>query len=133
VAFHWFKKLWVIKAVDRRTRRTVAWVLGGRDAGTFRQLYDKVKSLKHCVYYTDPWNAFAEVLPSERHIIGKTHTTNIERDNSNTRHHLGRFTRRTKVVSRKKFMVDLSLRIWHAVTTTNLFFVLPQPVLSIFT
>jgi hypothetical protein len=37
------------------------------------------------------------------------------------------------VVSRKKIMVDLSLRIWHAVTTTNLFFVLQQTVLSIFT
>jgi insertion element IS1 protein InsB len=135
VAFHRLKKkkLWVIKAVDRRTRRTVAWVLGGRDAGTFRRLYDKIKGLKYCCYYTDQWSAFAEVLPPERHIIGKTHTTDIERDNSNTRHHLGRFTRRTKVVSRKESMVDLSLRIWHTVTTTNLFFALQQTVLSIFT
>ena len=27
------RKLWVIKAIDRCTRRTVAWVLGGRDSG----------------------------------------------------------------------------------------------------
>jgi IS1 family transposase len=73
----------------RCTRRTVAWVLGSRDAGTFRRLYDKVKDLKHCVYYTDHWNAFAEVLPSERHLVGKAHITHIERDNSNTRHYLG--------------------------------------------
>ncbi|MDR2606024.1 MAG: hypothetical protein LBC38_01930, partial [Oscillospiraceae bacterium] len=44
--------------------------------------------------------------PAERHIIGKAFTHAIERDNSNTRHHLGRFTRRTKVVSKKEFMVD---------------------------
>jgi IS1 family transposase len=37
-------------------------------------LYDKVKHLKDCTFYTDRWNAFAEVLPSERHVIGKAHT-----------------------------------------------------------
>ena len=111
------RKLWVIKAVDRGTRRTVAWVLGGRDSATFRRLYEKVKHLKNCTFYTDNWDAFAEILPPERHVIGKRHTIDIEHDNSNTRHHLGRFTRRTKVVSKKEFMVDLTLRIWQAVTT----------------
>jgi IS1 family transposase len=53
----------------------------------------KAENLKHCVDYTDHWNAFAKVLPPERHVIGKTHTTNIERDNSNTRRHLEGFTR----------------------------------------
>jgi len=71
-------------------------------------------------------------LPPERHVIGKNYTIAIERDNSNTRHYLGRFARRTKVVSRKESMVDLSLRIWHAVTTTDLFFSLQKEALSIF-
>jgi insertion element IS1 protein InsB len=110
----------------------VAWVLGNRDSETFRRLYDKVKHLKNCVFYTDRWNAFSEVLPTERHVVGKIHTVTIERDNSNTRHHLGRFTRRTKTVSRKEFMVDLTLRILHAVTTTDLFSLLQQQALYIF-
>ena len=110
----------------------MAWVLGGRDTATFRRLYNKVKHLEHCTFYTDDWDAFSKVLPSERHVIGKDHTIDIEHDNSNTRHHLGRFTRRTKVVSQKKFMVDLTLRIWHAVTTTGLFFYLQNTALSIF-
>ena len=110
----------------------MAWVLGGRDSATFRRLYEKVKHLKNCTFYTDKWDAFAEVLPSERHIIGKRHTVDIERDNSNTRHHLGRFTRRTKVISQKDFMVDLTLRIWHAVTTTDLFTMLQNIALSIY-
>jgi insertion element IS1 protein InsB len=109
----------------------VAWVLGNRDTATFRRLYDKVKHLKNCIFYTDNWHAFTEVLPPERHVIGKAYTIDIEHDNSNTRHHLGRFTRRTKVVSRKTYMVDLTLRIWHAVTTTGLFSVLQDIVLSI--
>jgi IS1 family transposase/transposase-like protein len=67
-------KLWIQKAIDRSTRRTVAWVLGHRDTATFQRLYNKVKHLKHCIFYTDNWNAFTKVLPKERHIIGKAHT-----------------------------------------------------------
>ena len=107
-------------------------MLGGRDTATFRRLYEKVKHLKNCTFYTDGWSAFAEVLPPERHVIGKSHTIDIEQDNSNTRHHLGRFTRRTKVISKKEFMVDLTLRIWQAVTTSDLFGILQKVALSIY-
>ena len=107
----------------------MAWVLGGRDSATFGRLYDKVKHLKNCLFYTDNWGAFAEVLPPERHIVGKAHTIDIEHDNSNTRHHLARFTRRTKVVSQAEYMVDLSLRIWQALTTTDLFSCLQKTML----
>ena len=77
----------------------MTWVLGGCNAATFRRLYDKVKHLKNCIFYTDDWNAFAKILPPKRHVIGKAHAISIEHDNSNTRHHLGRFPLRTKVVS----------------------------------
>ena len=110
----------------------MAWVLGGRDSATFQRLYDKVKHLKDCIFYIDDWDAFARVLPPERHIVGKAHTIDIEHDNSNTRHHLGRFTRRTKVVSQLELMVDITLRIWHAVTTTSLFSSLQKIMLSIY-
>jgi insertion element IS1 protein InsB len=107
-------------------------VLGNRDTATFRRLYEKVRHLKGCTFYTDDWDTFAKVLPPERHVIGKAHTIDIEHDNSDTRHHLGRFTRRTKVVSKKEFMVDLTLRIWHSVTTTNRFLGLRETALSLF-
>ena len=127
-------KIRIIKAVDRRTGRTVAWVTGGRDAATFRRLYDKVKQLKDCTFYTDDWDAFAKVLPAERHIIGKSGTVIIERDNSNTRHHLGRMTRRTKVVSKCPKMVDLSLRLYHHLHNGELFNTLAgifRPILGV--
>ena len=110
----------------------MAWVLGGRDSATFRRLYDKVKHLKDCTFYTDNWDAFAEVLPPERHIIGKSGTHCIERDNSNTRHHLGRFTRRTKVVSKKSQMVDTSLKLWQALTQPEVFSRFQSLALSIY-
>ncbi|ETZ06723.1 hypothetical protein P618_201129 [Holospora obtusa F1] len=42
-------------------------------------------------------------------------------DNSNTRHHLGRMTRPTKVVSKKEFMVYGSIKLWCALTTPEIF------------
>ena len=99
----------------------MAWVLGHRDTATFKRLYDKVKHLENCIFYTDDWDAFLKVLPKERHVIGKKHTVAIEQDNSNTRHHLGRFTRRTKVVSKCEDMVDTSLKLWKNLTTPEVF------------
>ena len=111
----------------------MAWVLGNRDTATFKRLYDKVKHLTNCTFYTDNWDAFAEILPPERHIIGKAYTHTIERDNSNTRHHLGRMTRRTKVVSKESKMVDLSLKLWLALTDNATFKIFQQTALSIYT
>jgi insertion element IS1 protein InsB len=110
----------------------VAWVIGGRDARTFRRLYDKVKHLTECIFYTDDWDAFAKVLPPDRHIIGKAHTVAIERDNSNTRHHLGRMTRRTKVVSHCEKMFDASIKLWHAITQPDIFSAYQKIALSIY-
>ena len=110
----------------------MAWVLGGRDAATFRRLYNKVKHLTGCTFYTDDWDAFSKVLPQDRHVIGKTGTVAIERDNSNTRHHLARMTRRTKVVSKTEHMIDASLKLWNALTQPDIFLFYQQTFLSIF-
>jgi insertion element IS1 protein InsB len=93
----------------------VVWVLGDWDTATFQRLYDKVKHLEHCIFYTDDWDAFARVLPKDRHVMGKSRTTAVGWDNSNAWHHLGRFTRRSKVVSRCDVMVDTSLKLWQTV------------------
>ncbi|MDR2573963.1 MAG: hypothetical protein LBC94_06430 [Desulfovibrio sp.] len=42
---------------------------------------DKVEHLKGCSFYTDNWNAFAEIIPADIHIIGESMTHIIERDN----------------------------------------------------
>ena len=125
-------KLWLIKAMDRKTGRVIAWVLGKRDAKTFARLYSKISHLDHCLFYTDDWNAFTKILPKERHVIGKEHTAAIERDNSNTRHHLGRFTRRTKVVSQKAEMVNLSIKLWNVLTSPDPFSQYQTVALSLF-
>ena len=126
------RKLWVIKAFDRSKNEMIAWVTGSRSSKTFKRLYDKVKHLKNCTFYTDSWDAFSKVLPKGRHVIGKQHTVGIERDNSNIRNDLARFTRRTKVVSRSEHMVNNTLKLWHAFHTSSLFFDLQAVFLSVF-
>jgi len=105
---------------------------GGRDIAAFRRLYEKVKHLKTCIFYTDNRDAFTKVLPPERHVIGKNGTHTIERDNSNTRHHLGRFTRRTKIVTKKDEMIDTSLKLWQALTLPDTFIAFQLAALSVY-
>ena len=134
MAFYWFKKnkKWIIKALDRSTGKTVAWVTGDRDATTFQRLYEKVKHVENCVFYTDNWDSFSEVLPKEKQVIGKTHTVAIERDNSNMRHHLGRMTRRTKIVSKSERMINVSIKLWCLLNTPETFEIFQNKFLAIF-
>ena len=121
-----------MNAVDRRTGRTMAWVLGGRDAATFERLYDQLKHFTACVFYTDDWDAFAKVLPTERHITGKAQTHAIERDHAHTRHHLARMTRRTMVVSTSVDRLHASLTLWCTLNVQAIFEAYQAIFLSIF-
>ena len=59
---------------------------------------------------TDDWEGFQRVIPQEQLFTGKDLTFGIEQDNSEVRHHLARFRRRSKVTSRARHMVDGALR-----------------------
>jgi len=58
-------------------------------------------------------DGYHRLIPEEQLFTGKDLTVFIEQDNSNIRHFLARFRRRTKVVSKSEEMVDLSLRLYH--------------------
>ena len=105
-------KLWIWRAYDVDQRRTVAWMLGGRDDATCRKLLDKV-GVKGETFVTDDWEGYHRVIPEAQLFTGKDLTFPIEQDNSNIRHCLARFRRRTKAASKCRTMVDLSLRLLH--------------------
>ena len=64
-------------------------------------------------FVTDDWEGYHRLIPPDQLFTGKDLTFPIEQDNSNVRHYLARFRRRTRVVSRCQTMVDLSLRLLH--------------------
>ena len=93
--------------------RTIGWCVGDRSTKTFREFYQKFEHLD-AKFYSDDWESYVKVIPSEKLSTGKKHTVGIEQNNSNIRHFLGRFTRRTKVVSKSAEMVLATLKIcWH--------------------
>jgi len=66
------------------------------------------------MFYTDEWDSYTKVIPKDKLITGKRYTVGIEQNNSNIRHFSGRFTRRTKVVSKSAIMVLATLKMcWH--------------------
>ncbi|MGH8552613.1 MAG: IS1 family transposase [Methylococcales bacterium] len=64
----------------------------------------------HC---PDDREGYHRPIPEDPLLTGKDVTYPIEQDNSNIRHFLARFRRRTKVVSKCKKMVDSALRLYY--------------------
>ncbi|MDR1333362.1 MAG: hypothetical protein LBJ69_03090 [Holosporales bacterium] len=60
-------------------------------------------------FVTDDYEAYHQLIPEYQLFTGKDLTYPIEQDNSNTRHYIGRFRRRSKIASRSIEMVELSL------------------------
>jgi len=124
-------KIWIWRAVDCATKRTVGWIIGSRSAKTFRKLYDKLKGTVR-MFYTDDWEVYRKVIPPDKLTQGKKFTTTIEQNNSNVRHYLARMTRRTKVVSKSKEMLNASLGICCALNEYDWHKHFQQIFLSIF-
>ena len=104
------RKLWIWRAIDHSNNKTIGWIIGDRDANTFKKFYEKIKD-KAKLFYTDKWKVYKEIIPENKLIQSKKYTYNIEQNNSNVRHYLARMTRRTKVVSKSIEMIDISLKI----------------------
>lgn len=112
-------------------RRTLAWELGGRDDATCRRLLDRIGIEGH-VFLTDDWEGFHRLIPEGQLFTGKDLTFPIEQDNSDVRHHLARFRRRSKVTSRAHHMVDGALRLLCHLRQPENFLPMRDSFLSIF-
>jgi len=80
------------KASDRDSRRCVAWVVGGRDHVTLRQLWERIVR-PGCTSYTDDWSVYHDVIPPAQHEVGKAGTQILESDKAHTGHRVARLTR----------------------------------------
>src|SRR4029453_5311903 len=89
-------KVWLWRAYDPVARRALAWGLGGGYEAPCRRLLAKV-GIEGNVFLTDDWEGFHRLIPEEQLFTGKDLTFPIEQDNSDVRHHLARFRRRSKV------------------------------------
>jgi len=90
------------------------------------KLISKVDS-KTWSFVTDEWGGFFRLLPEERHFPGKDITFPIEGTNSDIRHSLARFHRRSKVTSRSKDMVEAPLLLFHHLQSEEILYSLLAP------
>ncbi len=80
----------------------LAYSCGSRSTKTVQQLLKKLKGVEIDEYCTDHWKAFKQVLPPEKHTIGKAYTKNIEGVNTCIRARNRRLVRKTTCFSKKK-------------------------------
>ena len=66
---HKKRKVWLWLAVERASRRIVAWTLGSRGQASARRLWQQLpwRYRRCCWYFTDEWKAYAAVLPRYQH------------------------------------------------------------------
>ena len=84
--------------------------MGDRSCDTLDPLYERVEAKFKPLYYaTDDYVCYKATLPEEQHAIGKDLTYTTEQHNSDTRHWMARFRRKSKVVSKCEKMVRLCI------------------------
>lgn len=113
-------KLWLWRAIDGQTRRPLAWELGDRSTETLGRLIKKVDD-GQCDFITDEYPGFFTLIPEDRHYYGKDLTFPIEQSNSDLRHWLARFIRRSKSTTRSIAMLASSITLMHAVQSSQTF------------
>jgi len=110
------RKRWIWIALCRATRQVVAFIVGDRSAATCRRLWAQVPAAyqqAHC--YSDFWEAYQKVIPSEQHTPGGKEsglTAHVERWNNTLRQRLARFVRKTLSFSKSDLMHELCLRLF---------------------
>jgi insertion element IS1 protein InsB len=104
--------LWIGRAINSVSRRSLGGQLGGRDDASLQGLIQKIDDGK-CTFVRGEWGGFFRLLPEKRHFFGKDLTFPIEATNSDIRHLLARFKRQSKVTSRSLDRIERSLLLFH--------------------
>ena len=109
-------KQWIWIALCRRTRQVVAHYTGDRSEKSCRKLWEQIPDgYKHCCSYSDFWQAYQKVFPSQTHqSVGKDsgETNHVERWNNTLRQRLARFVRKTLSFSKSEVYHEATLKLY---------------------
>ncbi len=102
---------WLWHALDHRTGRVLAYVVGPRKDAVFLKLKALLASFGITRYYTDKAGVYQRHLPPEQHTVGKLSMQKIERKHLTLRTRLKRLARTTLCFSRSFLMHDLLIEL----------------------
>jgi IS1 family transposase len=110
-------KVWIWSAINRHTRQIAGVSFGDRGDKTCLKLWQSLPPdyRKHAVIYTDFWESYADILPSERHrAVGKEsgQTAHIERFDNTLRQRCPGMVRKTLSFSKNQAMHEKRIRIF---------------------
>ena len=109
---HKGNKRWLWHAIDRETRKVLAYVFGERKDQVFLELKGLLEPFGISRFYTDHWGAYERNLDPEQHIIGKKNTQKIERKHLTLRTRIKRLARKTICFSKKEQMHDIVIGLF---------------------
>ena len=109
-------KVWSWLAVERGSRRVMAWVLGQRNAATARRLWAALsrRYCRHCWYFTDLFPAYAQALPAGPHrpcLKAEGQTNIVEALNCPLRQRCGVLVRKSCFFSKSLVMHAARIKI----------------------
>ncbi|MDR1678356.1 MAG: IS1 family transposase [Prevotellaceae bacterium] len=105
-------KIWIIYAINRRTRQIVAFCVGGRTKKNLRKVVRTVLRLNPRRIYTDKLSTYKNLIEQEIHKIYPRCTNHIERKNLTLRTRLKRLGRRTICFNRSAQMLHNAMYLW---------------------
>ena len=82
--------------------------MGNRSSKSFEKLFENISHIDAKFYATDKFSAY-NIIPEDKHLIGKSHTYTVEHMNRLLRHYLARFARKTYCWSKSLDMIDNSV------------------------
>ena len=108
--------VWLWLAVERASRRIVAWVLGDRSRATAQRLWEALPEHYRTGtwYYTDEWEAYRGVFPAPAHRPspkGSGQTSIVEAINCSLRQKCGVLVRKSCSFSRCEKMHQLRIQL----------------------
>jgi insertion element IS1 protein InsB len=103
---------WLWHALDPRTGRVLAYVVGTRKDAVFLKLRALWAPCGLTRYYTDKAGVYQRHLPPEQHTVGKLTLRKLERKHLTLRTRLKRLARKTLCFSRSFLMHDLLMGLY---------------------
>jgi insertion element IS1 protein InsB len=103
---------WLWHALDHRTGRVLAYVVGTRKDAEFLKLRALLAPVGIEHYYTDKARVYQRHLPPAQHTVGKLTMQKIERKHLTLRTRLKRLARKTLSFSRSWVMHDLPIGLY---------------------
>jgi IS1 family transposase len=104
--------LWIVYALERKTKRVVSFAIGRRTKSTLQNVTDTLLLSKPKRIYTDGLKLYKFLIDENIHKVKRFATNHIERKNLSIRTHLKRLNRKTICFSKNFIILQCILRIY---------------------